>query len=139
MEEENDAASANFWPSNDDIREGESSRGSELRERALTFAVKLSVFCDDLATKSFSAREIARHLFRSGSSIGANLEEADAAQSKADFIAKCSISLKEARETRYWLRVTAKRFTDLDLSWYLSEARQFVAIITTIIKKVRNG
>ena len=46
---------------------------------------------------------ISRQLLRSGTSIGANVEEASAAQSRADFLSKMSIASKEARETRYWL------------------------------------
>lgn len=48
---------------------------------------------------------LAKQLLRAGTSIGANVEEAQAGQSKADFISKMSIALKEARETNYWLRL----------------------------------
>jgi len=48
---------------------------------------------------------LARQLLRAGTSIGANLEEAQAGQSRGDFISKVSIALKEARETDYWLRL----------------------------------
>ena len=48
---------------------------------------------------------LSKQLIRSGTSIGANIEEAIAAQSKKDFLSKMSIALKEARETHYWLRV----------------------------------
>ena len=71
-------------------------------------------------------------------SIGANLEEARGAQSRADFHAKIRISLKEARETHYWLRLIAassslapSRFTSL-----VKEANEMVAILTTIAKKI---
>ena len=52
-------------------------------------------------------RTLSRQLLRSGTSIGANVEEAQAVQSKADFISKNAIALKEARETHYWLRLLA--------------------------------
>jgi len=48
---------------------------------------------------------LSKQLLRSGTSVGANVEEAQAGQSKADFISKMSIALKEARETNYWLRL----------------------------------
>lgn len=51
------------------------------------------------------ARTLALQLLRSGTSIGANVEEAQAGQSRADFISKYSIALKEARESAYWLRL----------------------------------
>ena len=52
-------------------------------------------------------RTIGRQLLRAGTSVGANVEEAQAGQSKADFISKIAIALKEARETLYWLRLLA--------------------------------
>ncbi|MGV8150059.1 MAG: four helix bundle protein [Alkaliphilus sp.] len=51
---------------------------------------------------------LSKQLLRAGTSIGANVEEAQAAQSKADFISKMSIASKEARETRYWLRLLSE-------------------------------
>jgi four helix bundle protein len=69
--------------------------------------------------------------------VGANLEEAKAGQSKADFHAKLRIALKEARESHYWLRligesgaVRAERIASL-----IQEANELVAILTTIAKK----
>jgi len=77
----------------------------------------------------------------SGTSIGANLEEADAGQSKPDFISKCAIALKEARETHFWLRLL--RDTELIppelIMPLINEAREIVAILTTIVKNARNG
>lgn len=115
-------------------------KGAELRERTLKFAIELSRFCDDLARgqrNGVSDRVNARQLYRSGSAIGALLEEADAAQSKADFINKCSISLKEARETLYWFRVIEGRHPTLDIARHIDEANQLVSILTTIIRKTR--
>lgn len=57
---------------------------------------------------------LSKQLLRSSTSIGANIAEAQQAQSKADFIAKLSISLKETSETKYWLRL-------LNVTDYLSE------------------
>lgn len=91
---------------------------------------------DYLYRKGGAARVLARQMLRSGTSVGANLEEATAAQSKPDFISKCSIAAKEARETRYWLRllsatasVRAPRIAPLVI-----EAGEIVAILTTIVK-----
>lgn len=123
----------------DTIREDEKGKGAPLRERAEAFAVDLSFFCDEIVRveRGVSTRVMARQLFRAGSAIGALLEEADAAQSRADFISKCSIALKEARESRYWLRVLQKRHHGRDLSRYLDEAKQFIAILTTIVRRSR--
>ena len=64
---------------------------------------------------------ISKQLLRCGTSIGANIEEAIAAQSRKDFITKMSIASKEARETRYWLRLLDKsKLVDIDYSPYLN-------------------
>ena len=82
---------------------------------------------------------MSRQVLRSGTSIGANLEEAMAGQSKADFVSKCNIALKEAREIHYWLRlfkenevVPAERLSELT-----KESNELIAILTTIVKKSR--
>jgi len=81
---------------------------------------------------------IASKLLRAATSVGANLEEAAAAQSRADFINKCSISAKEARETLYWLRLVREAFPKLtEFGALVGEADQIVAILTTIVKKSR--
>ncbi|XWN37217.1 MAG: four helix bundle protein [Balneola sp.] len=78
---------------------------------------------------------LSKQLLRSGTSIGANIEEAIAAQSRKDFIHKMSISSKEARETAYWLKLLQKSdLTNLDVSLYLSEIDQIIRIITSIVK-----
>ena len=78
---------------------------------------------------------LSKQVLRSGTSIGANIEEAIAAQSRKDFIHKMSISSKEARETAYWLKLLQKSdLTNLDVSLYLSEIDQIIRIITSIVK-----
>jgi len=78
-------------------------------------------------------------LLRSGTSIGANVEEGQASQSRSDFAAKYSIACKEARETHYWLRLLAA--TDLlppaRLQPITDECDELIAILTTIVKKSR--
>jgi four helix bundle protein len=61
--------------------------------------------CHTLDQTPGVSRTLASQLLRSGTSIGANVEEGQASQSRADFIAKYSIACKEARETHYWLRL----------------------------------
>ncbi len=69
--------------------------------------------------------------------IGSNLEEASAGQSRADFIAKARISLKEARETHYWLRLieATEMIAPSRIRPLVQEANEIVAILTTIVKK----
>ena len=78
---------------------------------------------------------LSKQLLRSATSIGANVEEAIAAQSKRDFISKMSIASKEARETRYWLRLLDKsKLVDLDYLSYLNSVEHIINILTKIVK-----
>jgi len=85
------------------------------------------------------ARHIAWQLADAGTSIAANYEEAKAAYSRRDFTAKNSIVLKEARESRLWLRVIiAENLAPIDeVRLLLDEANQLVAIFTTSVKRLR--
>lgn len=83
---------------------------------------------------------ISKQLLRSGTSIGANVEEAIAAQSKKDFIAKMSISSKEARETKYWLRLlNESKYIDINYSEYLKDIEEIINILTAIVKTSQSG
>lgn len=83
---------------------------------------------------------ISKQLLRSGTSIGANMEEALAGFSKKDFVYKMSISSKEARETRYWLRLLKhSKLTDSNLGPYLQEIEQIINILTSIVKTTQKN
>ena len=82
----------------------EVAKTDAIRERAFAFAVRIVKLCKYLEKNSDVGKSVINQLLDAGTSIGANLEEAVAGQSKADFIHKNSISLKEARESNYWLR-----------------------------------
>jgi four helix bundle protein len=80
---------------------------------------------------------LSKQLLRSGTSIGANVEEAQAGQSKADFISKMSIASKEARESKYWIRLLIQsnylnEFNKKDE--LMDEIENIVNILTKIIK-----
>ncbi len=79
----------------------------DIQKRTLVFGVDIVNFVDTLPN-STAGRAVGRQIVRSGTAVGALMEEADAAESRADFIHKVSISLKEVRETRYWLRIVLK-------------------------------
>jgi four helix bundle protein len=78
-------------------------------------------------------------LFDAGSSIGANLEESKAAYSRRDLASKNAISLRESRESKYWLRVAAvKSLGKKDLrEWLLQEADEFVAMLTVSVRRLQ--
>ena len=74
---------------------------------------------------------ISKQLLKSGTSIGANVEEATAAQSRKDFISKMSIASKEARETNYWLRLLkdSKICNEINLRKYLDGSEEIIKSI----------
>ena len=76
----------------------------DIRDRAKRFAVRIIKLITKFP-RNIAGQELGRQLIRSGTSIGANLEEADAASTRKDFSYKVSISCKEAKETRYWLDI----------------------------------
>jgi four helix bundle protein len=78
---------------------------------------------------------ISKQLLRSATSIGANIEEALAGQSKKDFLHKMSIASKESRETRYWLKLLNRsQIVKYDYSKYLEEIENIINILTRIVK-----
>ncbi|MFH0867474.1 MAG: four helix bundle protein [Bacteroidota bacterium] len=78
---------------------------------------------------------LSKQLLKSGTSIGANVEESVAAQTKKEFISKMSISAKEARETRYWLRLLDRsQLVKYNYSSYLTDIEEIIRIITAIVK-----
>ena len=85
---------------------------------------------------------MADQLLRSGTSIGANVQEAQAAQSRADFVSKMQIALKEAREANYWLQLLqdVEYKVGPDLSVLLQEAPQLAAMLAqSVITAKSNG
>jgi len=77
---------------------------------------------------------LSKQLLRSGTSIGANCEEAVAAQSRKDFIAKMCIAAKEARESRYWLKILiSTKYLEKNITIY-GDVEEIIRILTSIIK-----
>ena len=100
-----------------------------------TFDFALSSISLYVKLKKENEYIISKQIVRSGTSIGANIEEAIAAQSRKDFVNKLSIASKEARETKYWLRLLNKsELTQIEVSGYLIEIEHIINIITKIIK-----
>ncbi len=78
---------------------------------------------------------LSRQLLKSATSIGANVNESTAAQSKADFIAKMAIASKEARETKYWLRLlTESKIGEIETKQLLIDIDEIISILTAIVK-----
>ena len=81
---------------------------------------------------------LSKQLLRSGTSIGANINEAQAGQSKNDFISKMAISSKEARESKYWLKLLIEtKYLDKESKHtmsLLSEIEEIIKLLTSIVK-----
>lgn len=115
-----------------------------IREKSFTFAVRVVKLCKYLERNSDVGKSVIVQLLKAGTSIGANLEEAIAGQSKADFIHKNSISLKEARETNYWLRLilATESFEEkvkVGIIELENESLSISKIIGSIVVKAKKG
>lgn len=105
-----------------------------IQEKSYSFALRvIDLYRTMLAHNEFV---LSKQLLKSGTSIGANVEEAQAGQSRADFLSKMSIASKEARETRYWLRLIrdSKILEARDIAPLLTESEELVRIISSIVK-----
>jgi four helix bundle protein len=113
---------------------------SDLPKRSFAFATQIVKLCQILDKEPGVSRTLANQLLRSGTSIGANIEEGQGSQSQADFVSKYSIACKEARETHYWLRLldTSEIGPTNLLTALKTECDELIAILTSIIKRTRS-
>ncbi|SNV34587.1 four helix bundle protein [Chryseobacterium taklimakanense] len=104
-----------------------------IRDKSFDFAlmiIELFKIC-----KSQNEFVISKQLLRSGTSIGANVQEATAGFSKKDFLYKMAIASKEARETQYWILLLSKsKLVVFNEEKYLTEIQSIVNILTSIVK-----
>lgn len=113
----------------------------KIDERTFNFSLLVIEFYKHLV-ESEKEFILSKQLLRSGTSIGANVEEAQAAQSKKDFISKMSIASKEARESRYWLRLlNSSNYmnTFAKKESIMKEIENIINITTKIIKTSREN
>jgi four helix bundle protein len=99
--------------------------------------MKLSKYLKDKDTPEYLVSQVCR----SGTSIGANINEGIYAQSRADFISKYSIALKESNETAYWLRkfYNSDILSMTEFNSIINDCNEIIALLTTIIKKLKNN
>ena len=107
---------------------------SIVRQKSYDFALQIINLCAQLRSEKHF--EISSQLLRSGTSIGANVEEALAGQSRRDFFAKMSIASKEARETNYWLRLIkdSKILGRQQCRKQVEASEELIKILTSIVK-----
>jgi len=117
------------------------TKPQDIVARTFQFASSIVDLANQLDDGKVSTRVLTRQILRSGTSIGANIEEAQAAESKADFTHKYNIALKEARETRYWLRliVASNGSEKTDLGSLIKESDEICRIIAQIVINARKA
>lgn len=113
-----------------------------IEERSMQYAVRaINLFRHLKSQRDEVAAILGRQYVRSATSIGANLVEARGGESKRDFIHKCAVAQKEARESLYWLNLLARTKTvpPEHLLPMIHETDELIAIITAIIRNTRKG
>lgn len=108
---------------------------SEIAKRAYSFAVKVIKVTANLP-KNPANLILVRQVIRSATSIGANIEEALGGHTRKDFIYGMNVSKKEARETRYWLRMLwdTNEVSQKEITPLLQECEELINILTKIVK-----
>ena len=106
-------------------------------EKSFQFAIKIVLYCELLEDKKKFV--ISRQLLRSGTSIGANVREAQNAESKADFIHKIKIAAKEADETEYWLLICKNTSSYPFEEQLLIDVQELLKILSKIISSSKSN
>jgi four helix bundle protein len=111
----------------------------DLEDRTLEFGKNIIKFCQAL-TRNTINNELVRQLVKSGTSIGANYREANGAESKKDFTHKIGISLKEAKETQYWLKLILETNIESQkrIELLLKESLELIKIFSSISKNSKS-
>ncbi len=109
-----------------------------IQEKSFDFAIRIINLYKYLKDEK-KEYVLSKQMLRSGTSVGANIEEGIGGQSKRDFIAKLQISLKEARETYYWLRLlkATNYLTENETEKILKECQDIKNILTVILKNTK--
>jgi four helix bundle protein len=110
----------------------------DIRERIFNFSLRVFEISDMLPQKR-EGDIVKTQFVSSGTSIGANMEEADGSVTKKDFLNKVVIARKEAKESRYWLRLISEKFVNKEnVKEDLQELQEIINILSAIINKTKN-
>ena len=109
-----------------------------IQDKSFVFAVRIVKLCKVLREER-KEYTMSKQLLRAGTSIGANVSEAQNAQSRADFCSKLNIALKEATETKYWLRLLAATdyLSDIEFQSAFSDAVELEKILSSSVKTIK--
>lgn len=110
-----------------------------LKEKSYKFSIRIVKFYQFISVQK-NEYVISKQVLRSGTAIGAMIEEANQAESKADFIHKLSVANKEANETHYWLRlIKDTQLVSQDMSAMLNDCEELIKLLTAIIKSTKQN
>ena len=104
-----------------------------------SFADRILKMCKYLSAKKLGDRDMLRQVYRSGTSIGANIAESQYAQSRPDFLTKLTIALKEANETKFWLKRLhgADSLSDVEFESIITDNEEIIKLLTSITKTIK--
>ena len=110
-----------------------------IQDKSFFFAVRIVNLCKLLRTER-KEYVLSKQLLRSGTSIGANISEAQNAQSRADFLSKLNIALKETTETKYWIRLlyATDYLTEAEQNSIMDDCVEIEKILVASVKSMRN-
>lgn len=121
------------------VFEKSSSYGNVVLEKSFHFSIRIIKLYKHIKQKDRDIEPLLKQVLRSGTSIGANITEAQGAITKKDFINKLHIALKEARETEYWLEllkaadyISTEEFDSLN-----SDSKEIIKLLTSILKSLK--
>ena len=108
-------------------------------QKSFQFAVRIVNLCKYLQTEQ-KEFVLSKQILKSGTSIGANVAEAQEAQSRADFASKLNIALKEAKETDYWLRLlhATEYISDGQFQSIIADCDEIESLLVSIVKASKN-
>jgi four helix bundle protein len=106
-------------------------KDNQILKLTFEFSIQVVLYCELLEEKRKYV--IANQLLKSGTSIGANCKEAQNAESKADFIHKIKIALKELEETEYWLEICKQIDSYPDCDFLISKLSEIRKVLTKIL------
>ena len=117
------------------------SRDNIIVEKSDRFADRITNMYRYLSEKRRDDRDMLKQIVRSGTSVGANISEGQFAQSKADFLTKMTIALKEANETRFWIkRLHAYgSLSDIEFDSIIKDNEEIISILTVITKTTKEN
>ena len=112
---------------------------NNIQQKSFAFAVRIVKLCKVLRTERREYK-LSDQLLWSGTSIGANVTEAQQAHSRADFLSKLNIALKEASETEYWLRLleATDYLTKSEFESIYSDCDELVKILVSSVRSIKN-